>query len=67
MADSRYETYKDSGGNFRWRLIAPNGKKVASSGESFSSEAAAKRAVATAKKHATKAQLPKPSPRRKRS
>ncbi|HKP90627.1 MAG TPA: YegP family protein [Thermoleophilaceae bacterium] len=65
MAEPRYETYKDSGGNYRWRLIAPNGRKVASSGESFSSQTAAKRAVQTAKRHASKAKLPKPAPRRK--
>ena len=65
MADPRYETYKDSGGNYRWRLIAPNGRKVAPSGESFSSQSAAKRAAETAKKHASKAKLPKPSPRKR--
>lgn len=38
----RFEVYADSGGNYRWRLIASNGQKVATSGESFSSESNAK-------------------------
>ena len=38
----RYETYADSGGNYRWRLIASNGQKIATSGESFYSESNAK-------------------------
>ena len=34
----RYEVYADSAGKYRWRLVAANGRKVASSGESFSSK-----------------------------
>lgn len=30
-----WEVYKDISGGFRWRLIASNGRIVASSGESF--------------------------------
>lgn len=39
---ARFELYKDSGGSWRWRLFAANGQQIASSGESFSSKAAAK-------------------------
>ena len=35
----KFVVYKDSGGNWRWRLVASNGQTVASSGESFSSRA----------------------------
>lgn len=36
------EVYKDAAGYYRWRLKAANGEKIASSGEAFSSEYAAK-------------------------
>jgi uncharacterized protein len=38
----RFEVYADSAGNYRWRLIASNGRKVATSGESFYSQSNAK-------------------------
>lgn len=41
------ETYKDGQGYYRWRLIAANGEKVASSGEAFANEWNAKRAAQT--------------------
>lgn len=34
----RFEVYRDVAGAYRWRLIASNGRNVASSGESFSSQ-----------------------------
>lgn len=37
----QFEVYKDSGGNWRWRLVADNGKITASSGESFYSKQSA--------------------------
>jgi uncharacterized protein YegP (UPF0339 family) len=47
-----FEVYKDSGGNYRWRLTAANGQTVASSGESFASESNAKRAAENVKQNA---------------
>ena len=41
----RFEAYEDRYGNWRWRLWAANEKIIASSGESFSSQAAALRAA----------------------
>ena len=38
--------YKDAQDKFRWRLVAPNRRIVASSGESFWSRANAERAAA---------------------
>jgi Domain of unknown function (DUF1508) len=29
------EVYKDTGGHWRWRVIAGNGEEIAASGESF--------------------------------
>lgn len=33
-----YAVYADAAGKYRWRLVAANGQKVASSGESFYSK-----------------------------
>lgn len=31
----RFEIYKDAAGQYRWRLVAANGRKVADSGEGY--------------------------------
>lgn len=31
----RFEIYKDAAGEYRWRLVAANGRKVADSGEGY--------------------------------
>lgn len=31
----KFEMYKDAAGEWRWRLIADNGKTIASSGEGY--------------------------------
>lgn len=41
----KFLVYTDSGGNYRWRLIASNGQTVASSGEAFDSKSNARRAA----------------------
>jgi uncharacterized protein len=41
----RFEFYSDSAGNYRWRLVASNGRKVATSGESFYSQSNARTAA----------------------
>ena len=43
-ATARYEVYKDSGDNWRWRAWRSS-DKVAASGESFASESNAQRAA----------------------
>lgn len=48
----KFHIYKDSGGNYRWRLRASNGQTVASSGESFSSKSAARSGAENVKKNA---------------
>ncbi len=42
---AKFEIVQDAGGNYRWRLVAANGEKVATSGESFASKSNAKRAA----------------------
>lgn len=41
----KFVIYRDSAGNYRWRLVASNGQTVASSGEAFDSHSNAKRAA----------------------
>lgn len=43
MAD-RLDVYEDSAGEWRWRVVAGNGRVIAASGESFASAWNAKRA-----------------------
>jgi uncharacterized protein len=71
MADPYFETFQDTAGQWRWRLKAGNGRKIATSGESFTRRADAMRA-ATNVKHAAplaKVRLPavKIAPLRKRT
>ncbi len=48
MSKSKFETYPDSAGEYRWRITAANGEIVGASSEGFSSEAgAAKNAFRT--------------------
>jgi uncharacterized protein YegP (UPF0339 family) len=54
----RYEFFADQSGQRRWRLRAGNGRKVATSGESFSSRANAERAAKNVKMNAGTAILP---------
>lgn len=48
----KFEIYADAAGKYRWRLKSSNGQTVASSGESFSSKAAATTAAETVKENA---------------
>jgi uncharacterized protein len=45
MAKTKFELYKDTKGNYRWRLIAQNGEAVASSGEGFTEKRTALNAI----------------------
>lgn len=41
----RFELYADSAGEWRWRLVAANGRTIADSGEGYSSKAHGDRAI----------------------
>lgn len=58
MATGRpfFEVYQDKKEKYRWRLIAANGKKVASSGQRFESKANACRAVEDARRDTASAE-----------
>jgi uncharacterized protein YegP (UPF0339 family) len=48
---STFEVYADTGGKHRWRATARNGQTVATGGEAFGSQAAARRAATNVQKN----------------
>jgi len=54
---ARFVIYADGGGHHRWKLVSGNGQTTASSGESFSSKSAARRAAEAVKKSAVTADV----------
>ncbi|MFP4530449.1 MAG: HVO_2922 family protein [Halodesulfurarchaeum sp.] len=52
-----FEVYEDSAGQWRWRLVAPNGNIVADSGEGYSSKQGAKRGIESVREGAPDADL----------
>lgn len=52
---AKFEVYKDSRGEYRWRLKASNGQVVATGGEGFSSKAAAMNSIESIKQTAHQA------------
>lgn len=55
---AKFDIYRDKAGNYRWRLVANNGAKVASSGEAFASRSNATRAARDVKRVAPAATTP---------
>ncbi len=53
---AKFELYKDARGEFRWRLVAPNGQTIAS-GEGYKSKDGAKNGIDSVKKNAPKAKI----------
>lgn len=47
VEDGAFDVYPDQSGEWRWRLLAPNGRIIADSGEGYSSRSNAMRAVST--------------------
>ncbi len=54
---AKFVVYADSGGKYRWKLVASNGQTTASSGESFSSKSSARQAAEGVKASAAKADV----------
>lgn len=55
---AKFVTFQDKAGKYRWRLVASNGEKVASSGEAFASRPNAARAARGVKRTAAAATTP---------
>lgn len=56
---ARFEIYRDSAGEYRWRFRADNGNIVADSGQGYSSVRDCMRGVEAIKKQAKKADVKK--------
>ncbi|MBN1438095.1 MAG: DUF1508 domain-containing protein [Anaerolineales bacterium] len=53
----KFEVYKDKEGQYRWRLVAPNGRSIADSGEGYSSKQACLEGIESVRQNATGAQV----------
>jgi hypothetical protein len=53
----KFEVYQDKAGQYRWRLVAPNGKSIADSGEGYSGTQACLDGIASVQQHAAAAQV----------
>ena len=53
----KFEVYKDKAGEYRWRLVAPNGQSIAASGEGYSSKESCLEGIESVKQHASGAQV----------
>lgn len=53
---AKFQIYKDKAGEYRFRLVAPNGEPIASS-EGYSSKRSCKAGVAAVKKYAPVAEV----------
>jgi len=49
---AKFELYKDAKGEFRWRLVTPNGQTIATSGEGYKAKDGAKAGIESVKKNA---------------
>jgi hypothetical protein len=49
---AKFELYKDTKGEFRWRLMASNGQTIAIGGEGYKTAANAKAGIESVKKNA---------------
>jgi len=56
LAEPKFEWYKDKAGKFRFRLIAPNGEKIAVS-EAYSSKDGCVNGIESVKKNAPIAKI----------
>lgn len=52
-----FEVYRDSANEWRWRLVASNGKIIADSGEGYKSKQGARRGIQSVKKAAPRANV----------
>jgi len=54
---AKFELYKDTRGEFRWRLVASNGQTIATGGEGYKSKESAKAGIDSVKKNAPIAEI----------
>lgn len=56
MAGSKFEVYQDTKGEYRFRLIAPNGETIAAS-EGYTSKAGCMNGIESVRENAPKAEI----------
>lgn len=56
MAEPKFEVYKDTQGQFRFRLIAPNGETIAT-GEGYVAKAGCMNGIESVKENAPRAKI----------
>ena len=56
-ADPQFQLYQDGRGEWRWRLVVPNGNIIADSGEGYASKQGAKRGIESVKQSVSRAQI----------
>lgn len=56
-AEAEFEIYRDNAGEWRWRLVAPNGNLVAASGEGYVSKQGVKRGIRSVRRYASSAEI----------
>ena len=54
---AKFELYKDTKGEFRWRVVASNGQTIATGGEGYKSKESAKAGIESVKKNAPIAEI----------
>jgi uncharacterized protein YegP (UPF0339 family) len=54
---AKFEVYKDSKSEYRWRLKASNGQTIATGGEGYASESNCRDGIASVKREATAAEI----------
>jgi uncharacterized protein YegP (UPF0339 family) len=54
---AKFHIFKDKGGDFRWRLVAPNGKIIADSAEGYTTKQACQDGIASVKRYAGAAEI----------
>lgn len=54
---AKFELYKSSNGEYRWRLKSTNGQTIATGGEGYSSKASAKAGIESVKRSAATADV----------
>ncbi|MFB6141150.1 MAG: HVO_2922 family protein [Halosimplex sp.] len=56
-SSATFEVFRDSAGEWRWRLVAANGNVVADSGEGYSSKQGVERGIESVKRTASGADV----------
>ena len=54
---AEFELYKDANGEFRWRLVASDGRTIASGGEGYKSKKSCEADIESVKKNAPTASI----------